>query len=440
MKEHIKTMELDPQKTKTSKSDSKIDLPDDLTPVCKWKNGYTNEEALMFRQAYLPESLETADDIGNYAASRTSEIYDTATVHRCGPVANLDKDINVKIGEVVAETTLGRQSLQKMMHDEGSRMKAIAVIHDGKVVFEEYLGIREYDDHLWASATKILNGILIHISEEKGFVDLKKGVTHYLPELKETNWEITTVGDVLHQRSGLDVSESNSVNEDHPVAILYAIAAGDTSKGASLFEAIKGVDKADYLPGNRYEYASINTFVLTLILERVWKKPIEDIITEQIWSKIGAEGDAVMGLSARGAQESTGGEALSFGVYASRLRDLARFGMLFTPSWSTIAEDQVVSNSYFLKVVQEAKTEIYGEDYMSQRLINDFEETNIGTSYQWDAVFADGDMYKSGRTGQCLYVSPETNTVVVWFSSSYKAEVWVHAYARAIVNDLFRKK
>ena len=65
-----------------------------------------------------------------------------------------------------------------------------------------------------------------------------------------------------------------------------------------------------------------------------------------------------------------------------------------------------VSDSYFANAVKEAKTDIYGKDYMSQRLINDFGESNFGASYQWDAVFKDGDMYKSGRTGQCLYVSP----------------------------------
>ena len=70
----------------------------------------------------------------------------------------------------------------------------------------------------------------------------------------------------------------------------------------------------------------------------------------------------------------------------------------------------------------------------------DFGESDIGASYQWDEVFEDGDLYKSGRTGKCLYVSPETNTVVVWYASAYMAEVWVHAYAREIVKQVFRKK
>jgi hypothetical protein len=143
------------------------------------------------------------------------------------------------------------------------------------------------------------------------------------------------------------------------------------------------------------------------------------------------EGDALLGLSASG-------EPLLFGAFAARLRDLARYGMLFTPSWKVIASEQVVSDGYFDKVQKAAKSAVYGQDYMSERLINDFDESGFGASYQWDAVFADGDLYKSGRTGQCLYVSPETNTVIVWYSSAYKAEVWVHAYAREIVKQVFR--
>ncbi len=57
-------------------------------------------------------------------------------------------------------------------------------------------------------------------------------------------------------------------------------------------------------------------------------------------------------------------------------------------------------------------------NYLSKRLQSHFGEKSIGASFQWDAVFADGDLYKSGRTGQGLYVSSETDTVIVWFSSA----------------------
>jgi CubicO group peptidase (beta-lactamase class C family) len=55
-------------------------------------------------------------------------------------------------------------------------------------------------------------------------------------------------------------------------------------------------------------------------------------------------------------------------------------------------------------------------------------------------VFPDGDLIKTGRGGQVIYVSPETDTVVVWFSASYQSSLWVDHYAREIVKQVFRKQ
>ena len=416
-------------------SNSDYAIPAELKPVSTWRDGYSAEESQHFRREYLPDSGVTANDIGSWAASRLSEIGPSAIVHRYGPVSVLQTKPMPEIAGVTATTALGTMTLGEMMDDPRSRLKAIAVVHKGKVVFEKYIGIRDWDNHLWASATKIFSGTLGYMLSEEGLIDLEKPVPFYVPELQGTAWEGVKVADALHQRSGLDISESRlGSSPHHPVTLFYAIIGGDPNLPAdvSLLYAVKA-SKKRLEPGETYEYSSINTHVITLILERVTGKPIEDLITERIWSKAGMEGDGVLGLSADG-------EPMAFGAYAARLRDLARFGMLFTPSWNAVAKERVVSEDYFEKADAAAKPEAYGRDYMSQRLMKDFGETDIGASYQWDAVFADGDLYKSGRTGQCLYVSPETDTVVVWYSSAYKAEIWVHAYAREIVKQVFREE
>jgi hypothetical protein len=73
---------------------------------------------------------------------------------------------------------------------------------------------------------------------------------------------------------------------------------------------------------------------------------------------------------------------MAYGAFAARLRDLARFGILFTPSWKAVSQERVISADYFKKASAGAKPEIYGKDYMSQRLTRDFGETKIGASYQ----------------------------------------------------------
>ena len=420
-----------------SQSDSKRSdyaIPEELQNVRIGGDGYSASMTYELRRAYGPESTITADDAGSYAASRLSKIGPTAIVHRAGPVSVLESSPMAGIEGVTATTDLGTMTLREVIDDPRSRLKAFAVLHKGKLVFEEYVGLREWDNHLWASATKILCGTLAHMLATEGRLDLTRPVIDYLPELQGTHWEGVKVEDVLHQRSGLDVGEGMlGSSPDHPTSIFYAIAGGDETlpADASLMSAIQAATPLRE-PGTEFEYSSINTQVVVFILERITNKPIEDLITERIWIPAGMEGDGVLGLSASG-------EPMAPGIFAARLRDLGRFGLLFTPSWGTVSQQKVMSDDYFAKVYAAARLAGYGEDYMSKRILSHFGESDVGASYQWDAVFEDGDVYKSGRTGQGLYVSPDTDTVVVWYSSAYKAEIWIHAYAREIVQQMFRE-
>ena len=103
-----------------------------------------------------------------------------------------------------------------------------------------------------------------------------------------------------------------------------------------------------------------------------------------------------------------------------------------------VARESVIAGDYLPKVYAAAKQAEFAGN-LGDRMIAHFGDLDMGASYQWDAVFPDGDIYKSGRGGQCLYISPETDAAVVWYSSAYKAEIWVHAYAREIVKQVFRK-
>ena len=144
------------------------------------------------------------------------------------------------------------------------------------------------------------------------------------------------------------------------------------------------------------------------------------------------EGDAELGLS-------PSGEPSAFGIFSSRLRDLARYGMIYTPSWNVVAKENIVGKDYLQKIYATAKVEQYSGN-LGDRMIAHFGNLDMGASYQWDTVFPDGDLYKSGRGGQCLYVSPDTDTVIVYFSASYQSSLWVHAYAREIVKQVYREK
>ena len=41
----------------------------------------------------------------------------------------------------------------------------------------------------------------------------------------------------------------------------------------------------------------------------------------------------------------------------------------------------------------------------------------IRASWQWDRIWADGGMFKSGYLGQGLYVDPDRQLVIAWFGT-----------------------
>lgn len=412
---------------------STYSVPEELKPMTTWRNGWSAKETRKYRQEYNDNTLTGGEDDGAYAITHLSEVLPTAIVHRNGQVAMLENASIPAIEDVVATTDLGTMTLRDMMNDRRSRIRAIAVVHKGKLVYENYIGIRPWDNHIWASATKSVVGLVSYLLEKEGKLDLEQPVGRYMPQFRGTAWENISVADVLHQRSGLDILEAKFGDPNHPITLFYAIFAGASGlpENASFYDAMKVVKKLRE-PGQRFEYSSMNTMMMTMIAEQITDKPFHDLMTELIWSKAGMEGDAELGLS-------PSGEPSAFGIFSSRLRDLARYGMLYTPSWNVVAKEPVIGNDYLPKVYAAAKKAVFAGN-LGDRMIKDFGDLDMGASYQWDAVFPDGDLYKSGRGGQCLYVSPETDTVVVYFMASYKSTLWVHAYAREIVKQMFREK
>ena len=103
------------------------------------------------------------------------------------------------------------------------------------------------------------------------------------------------------------------------------------------------------------------------------------------------------------------------------MRDLARFGLLFTPSWSVVSVEPVFPAGLVERIQRkggarctwpasgERFSEAYGDD------------PPLYNAWQWDSVWADGDFYKGGMGGQGLHVSPARDVVVAFFGAPVAA-------------------
>lgn len=411
-------------------------IPDSLRPVTTWKEGFSAEEAERFRTEYTAGDFWSGTGSTVFTYLNLPKVLNTMHVARSGPIAPLEEWPMEEVGEVAATTQLGAMPLRQAIADPRSRLQAIAVVHQGRIVFEAYPGMQRFHRHSWNSASKPISGLLIHQLVSQGLIDLKRTVADYLPFTSGFPVGAIRVEDVLHQRTGLDYEETNASISDpsHPIGYGFAqaLAGRNEQVQLSIRDVLPrvGIDRP---PGSAFQYSSYNTQILGLIVEAVTGQALNKVISARIWREAGMEGDALLGLS-------SAGEPLSAGAFSSRLRDFARFGMLFTPSWSAVSPTSVVGENYLTDVYAAASADIYLEGVQGNRMVAGFgrEGAPYGSAYQWDAVFEDGDLFKAGINGQALYVSPQTDTVIVYFSTAFANSLYLIAYPRAIVNDLFR--
>ena len=161
-------------------------------------------------------------------------------------------------------------------------------------------------------------------------------------------------------------------------------------------------------PGEVYEYSGVNTFVLSWLAEQVSGRPFAEVLGREIWATGGFEAPAQLCGSASGAPGSHGG-------LSTTLRDLARFGMLFTPSGRLVAQSPVISQEHLRRIQTGGRPELHDDrgprpDYVTDAYGSD----RPPASRQWNFAMADGDLFKGGFGGQGLYISPARDLVIAF--------------------------
>lgn len=399
---------------------------DSLIPVSRARDGLPAELSYRLREGFSSATAYTTGDQNLYYFLHWEEFVPHNFVRRAGPVRQLASAPSKSLGQVKAKTSLGEMTLDALMADPRSRIQGFIVVHRGRIVYERYPGMREEDHHLWFSSSKSVAGLLVGLLEADGRIDVGKPIDAYLPELAGTDWQGIRVIDILDMSSGLDLVESERTRTDpaSPVNHFFRIELGDTSDlGTLTSDQILFAVRKKGPPGEAFEYSSLNTKMLGLLVEGVAGTRLADFLSERVWSRLGAEGDAQVGVNLQGG-------AAIYGMISSRLRDKARYGMLYTPSWKKVAAQRVVPQSLLDKIRYGCRPALYERGAATRRALAPDGEKPRCNSRQWDAVFADGDMFKGGARGQGIYASPARDLVVAWFSTTPESG-WV-AYARAI--------
>ena len=286
------------------------------------------------------------------------------------------------------------------------------ILYEGRVVYEHYSGcLDEAGKHAAMSMTKSMTGLLAEMLVVEGQLDDTARVSALVPELADSAFGSATVRQVMDMTTALDYSEDYA--DPQADIWLYSRAASPLPKPEGYegpngyFEYLQTV-KQEGVHGEAFGYRTINTDALGWIISRVTGKGVAQLLSERLWSKMGAEQDGYMTVDAKGTAFAGGG--LSAG-----LRDLGRIGLLM------LNEGEIHGQRLFpAEVIENIRA---GGD--RQVFAKAGYKTLEGGSYRsmWWLLHNEHGAYAArGVHGQTIYVDPTADMVIVRFASFPQAQ------------------
>jgi CubicO group peptidase (beta-lactamase class C family) len=375
---------------------------------------FSPEEAERLARTVNLENWDDGGQISRYAFLSMPKIFATAVIPRGEREVS---PLEVAGDDRISQYRVTLETDAVVSFDDyvsSGSLDGIVILHGGKIVYESYPRMRRQDQHVLFSVSKVLVSTAVAILEDRGQVEVSKPVETYLPALRDTAWAGIPVIDILDMASGIDALEGIEDSYTNPERKHYQYEAslGWLPKVDALPESVLEEDTYAFIasldkksgPGEVWEYVSVNTMVLAWLTEEVTGKKFPELLSETIWSRMGAEADALLSVNARGMG------AVHGGVIAT-LRDVARFGLLFTKGRGR----GIVSEDYLRKILEGGRPKLLEA---AGRASDDVRHA----TYQWDRVYRDGSFFKGGFGGQGLFVSPEKEVVIAYFGThGYRA-------------------
>lgn len=361
--------------------------------------------------AVTAQNWDQGGALSHWVYLHATEVFPAVAVPRGPAVRPLPVRLRPEIAEFVLEAE-GQQPVTLGAWLRDSALDGLLILHKGVVVFEEYPHMQADQRHLLFSVTKALVGTLLGLLEDRGTLDLDGSVERYLPELAVTAWAGTSVRDIADMASGMEGEETSVAAYSDPRHPHYQLEAalGWQPVTATMPAVVREGDTLGLLAalgrvrpaGEERIYASVNTALLAALLERVTGQPLAALIASELWSPMGAEQDAWLLTSATGTPIAHGG-------LVATLRDLARFGLLFTASGQSPLGPGVIPRRFLERLLWEGRPALLPASRPAWL---------HHASYQWDQISAEGELVKGGFGDQLLYVHTDRDVVIAYVGTN----------------------
>lgn len=356
----------------------------------------------------ITESNLLAADQNRYTYKNMQEFMKTKNIDAGAMAPIILESAKAQLGSVEFTHNGKKMDLQTMLKEH--RADAFIVLKDGKVAHEQYFdGQTERTKHQMMSVTKSFTGILAATLIAEGKLDRDALVGTIVPELRGSAYADATVGQVMDMTNNVKYSEAyenpNAEVFQHMKTFGFAPMEDGYNGPKTIHEFLKTLEKVGDRPhGEEFHYISANTDVVAWILEKVEGKSFNQIMSERIWSKIGAERDAFVIVDEEGTSLASGG-------LNATARDLAKFGQLLADQGKNLHGEQILPASAI------ASTQAGGSPVKFEKGGYSYDGATLeGWSYRnqfWHTNNENQAYTALGIFGQWIYVDPTENVVVI---------------------------
>ncbi len=343
-----------------------------------------------------------------WSVSNFRQLMPTVNVSRgIGSPSPLKRKLRDAIDRVTFMPLGGTQPMTWAQSLQENYTDGIVILHRGNLVYERYFGVLKPEgQHGAMSVTKTFVGTLAALLAEEGKLDPQRKVADYVPELAQSAFGSATVRQLMDMTAAIRFSEDYA----NPAAEVWAHAAAgnplpkpaDYQGPRSYYEFLATV-RQEGEHGEAFHYRTANTDALGWVLARVTGRSVAQLLSERVWSKLGAEQDAYMSVDSIGTPFAGGG--LNMG-----LRDLARFGEMVRNKGRYNGQ-QILPEKVVADIRRGGKREDFAKAGYTQL---------PGWSYRnmwWVTHNAHGAFMARGVHGQALYIDPVAEMVIARFAS-----------------------
>jgi CubicO group peptidase (beta-lactamase class C family) len=322
------------------------------------------------------------------------------------------------------ETSIPTAALNKMAEwAEEHSTYALIVVHKGKVQMERYW--QDFDPTALTNGraiTRSITPMALGFAVADGGLDVEDPIGQYITEWRDDPRGAIKVRQLAQNASGLEVAPSLGLEQIHGNKDLCLVYCGDVVRAALAYDLTSP-------PGSRFDVAQENMQLLALVIERAMGQPIQEILSQRVWRKIGAA-DATFQF------DRPGGVARVMCCMRATPRTWARLGVLMLQQGRWGAE-QVLPSGWAETMAKPSPTNInfgtgiwLGSPYVGMRT---YFEGEPGVVPQSEPFLADDVRIMEGGGFRTIFIVPSEDLMVMRLGQLHPE--WDNAY---LVNAFLR--